>query len=71
MFHDTALGMDQNTTPLERAFQLAKSGECASITDVKKRLKAEGYSIDQIEGRTISRQLAALIKTAKPPTADA
>lgn len=62
--------MDQNITALERAFQIAKSGECETLTDVKKRLKAEGYSINQIEGRTITKQLATLIKNAKAdPTA--
>ena len=57
--------MDHNTSPLERAFQLAKSGEMESISDLKKRLKSEGYSIAQIEGRTINKQLATLIRNAK------
>ena len=57
--------MDQNFTSIERAFQIAKSGSCESITDLKKLLKTEGYSTDQIEGRMISKQLATLIKGAK------
>jgi hypothetical protein len=49
--------MDHNITALERAFQLAKSGECDSIDDLKKRLRAEGYSTSQIVGRELARQL--------------
>src|SRR5437868_12089559 len=29
---------------LERAFELAKAGDCASIDDIRRRLKAEKYS---------------------------
>lgn len=57
--------MDQNVTSIERAFQLAKSGACVSITDLKKLLKSEGYSADQIEGRVISKQLTTLIRNAR------
>jgi len=57
--------MDHNTTQLERAFQLAKSGDCRSVEDLKKRLKAEGYQTNQIFGRVLSRQLHALIKKAQ------
>lgn len=34
--------MSQNITALERAFQLAESGECDSVPDLKKQLQAEG-----------------------------
>jgi hypothetical protein len=56
--------MDHNTTPLERAFQLAKSGDCNSVEDLKKRLKAEGYPTNQVFGRVLGRQLQGLIKKA-------
>jgi hypothetical protein len=56
--------MDYNVTALERAFQLAKSGECASVGELRKRLKEEGYSVQKIVGRSLSRQLEALIKAA-------
>jgi hypothetical protein len=55
-------------TALERAFQIAKSGKCSSLTDLKKRLRAEGYSIAQITGRTLAKQLEVLIKTARRHT---
>jgi hypothetical protein len=57
--------MDHTVTALERAFQLASSGACASVADIKKRLHAEGYSVAQITGRVLSKQLDGLIKAAK------
>jgi hypothetical protein len=63
--------MAQNITALERAFQVAKSGSCRSIDDIKKLLKSEGYSTTQIEGGTLLKQLRALMQTAQglPPIA--
>ena len=54
-------------TILERAFELADSGEFESITDLQKRLKSEGYTLDQLSGRTLTRQLKARMVAAKPP----
>ena len=50
---------------LERAFQLAKSGEVAGITEIATSLNREGYSASQIEGPVLKRQLANLIKAAR------
>jgi len=57
--------MDHNVTVLERAFQLANSGRCASLADLRRRLKVEDYSVAQIAGRELTRQLKALIKAAR------
>ena len=57
--------MDRTVTALERAFQLARDGTYASVPLLKKRLKAEGYSTDQISGQALSRLLKALIKAAR------
>ena len=54
--------MDHDITAVERAFQLARSGACTCVKDIKERLMAEGYSADQISGRELSKQLEALIK---------
>ena len=35
--------MDRPAT-VERAYQLAKSGDCATVDDIKARLHAEGYA---------------------------
>jgi hypothetical protein len=57
--------MDQKLSALERAFQLAKSGEVAGLTQIASSLNREGYSASQIEGPLLKRQLANLIKTAR------
>jgi hypothetical protein len=58
-------GMDQKMTALERAFQLAKSGRVAGLTEIITSLKRDGYSASQIEGPVLKRQLADLIKAAR------
>jgi len=63
-----AYAMDHTVTALERAFRLAKSGTRSSVTELKKRLHREGYSIAQITGRTLVNQLEALIKMARHHT---
>ncbi len=54
--------MDHRTTAIERAFQLAQSGQAASVSEIILSLKREGYSIDQIQGPSLRRQLADLIR---------
>jgi hypothetical protein len=54
--------MDRNITALERAFQLAKSGNHPSVADIKKQLKTEGYSAAQIIGPTLLKQLKSLLQ---------
>jgi hypothetical protein len=56
--------MDQSKTTLERAFELAKSGKVASVTDIRAQLKGEGYVQQQIEGPALGRQLRNLIAKA-------
>ncbi|TAJ71275.1 MAG: hypothetical protein EPO51_13310 [Phenylobacterium sp.] len=56
--------MSFQPTSLERAFELARSGECASISDVRKRLKQEGLSVSQLEGPMLTRQLREICTAA-------
>jgi hypothetical protein len=49
---------------LERAFQLATSGRCTSVSDIKKHLAAEGFSADELYDRAIGKQLIAHIRSA-------
>lgn len=58
--------MNERLTTLERAFQLAKSGDCVSITQVREKLKKEGYSDWQshTKGPSIRAQLNALCAEA-------
>ncbi len=57
--------MDISTTSLERAFQIAESGSCNSVDEIKKQLAREGFSLNQITGKSLMKQLRDLIKTAK------
>lgn len=60
--------MSQQGT-LERAFALARSGECASVGEIRTRLKKE--RCDSVEahlaGPAIGRQLRALCEAARAP----
>ena len=55
------------TSTLERAFELARSGTCASVNEIRQKLKAERF--DQVDahlaGSSISRQLRTLCVEAK------
>jgi hypothetical protein len=57
--------MDNSITALERAFQLARSGDYTSVPDIRKRLVQERYSVSQITGGALSKQLLALIRAAQ------
>jgi hypothetical protein len=59
--------MEPNISPLERAFELARSGECRSIEAIRKRLAREGYSTTQLYGRALLAQLKALIDAHDKP----
>jgi hypothetical protein len=54
-------------TEIERAFELARSGGPSSIDDIRKRLTAEGYSTDQIAGKSLSKQLKVIMLAARTP----
>jgi hypothetical protein len=57
--------MDRDMSELERAFELARSGGCATVADIRKRLQSEGYSGEQVSGAVLSKQLRALIKQCR------
>jgi hypothetical protein len=57
--------MDWKISALERAFQLARSGRMATVTDIKKQLKREGYDERAVHGGpSLNSQLRGLIKAA-------
>lgn len=51
---------------VERAYQLARSGECADIEDVRKRLRAEGFENlrSHLQGRSVSKAIRELCVAA-------
>ena len=63
------VGMDAYKTALERAFELARSGTCLSISDIAHKLHSERYTVEQLEGSSLKKQLIALIQEVKKPHA--
>ena len=53
--------IDPNKTSLERAFELAASGKCRSVDDVKKMLNAEGYDQAAVYGLAMIKQLRGIM----------
>lgn len=49
---------------IERAYELARGGECKSITEIQKKLRAEGYYLSNLEGRELRRALRQLCREA-------
>jgi hypothetical protein len=62
--------MDHRPTALERAFEMARSGQYATVAEIKKQLVAEGFSVAQVTGGALSRQLKDLIRAAQEARAD-
>jgi pentatricopeptide repeat protein len=56
--------MESRRTPVERAFELAKSGKFSSVDEIMRQMKAEGFSVTQITGGSLRKQLMALIRKA-------
>ena len=58
--------MTYRPTQIERAFVLASSGKFATVEQIRKALKGEGYRHDgQLTGTTLTRQLMKLIAVAR------
>lgn len=58
--------MNRQLTTIERAYELAKSGEVRTITEIRDRLREEGYSDAkvQIYGRVLLTDLRRLCVAA-------
>jgi hypothetical protein len=54
-------------TTVERAYQLARTGQCQSLTDIKKRLSDEGFAdaTGQLTSRTLTNDLRRLMEGAR------
>lgn len=64
--------MTHRPTTIERAYELARSGECRTLSDVKQRLSADGHDRIQehLYGGTISAALRKLCQAHYVPGAD-
>jgi hypothetical protein len=69
--------MEERPGVVQRAFQIARSGNVENISALHKQLAAEGYTnnIQSLAGRSISSQLSRMIVGARmnlttrlPPT---
>jgi hypothetical protein len=69
--------MTSEPSIIERAFELARSGRCRSIKDVRQKLKDEKFSAvdDHIAGPSIVKQLKTILAeahaNAAPPSTNA
>lgn len=58
--------VDANVSALERAFQLAEAGRVATVDEIRKHLRQEGYDDGVVDsGRSLASQLRGLIKAAR------
>jgi hypothetical protein len=61
--------MNERPRLLERAFELARTGKCRTVDELRSELKREGFDnntiLSNIAGPSIRKQLAALI-AARP-----
>ena len=56
--------MNPSKTTLERAFELARSGECQNLDAVIQHLRSEGYTLYPLTGPALLKQLRGLIREA-------
>ncbi|MDO9383991.1 MAG: hypothetical protein Q7T86_14135 [Hyphomicrobiaceae bacterium] len=61
----------QTQTTLERAFELAQTGKCRTVTELRLKLRGEGFDVDQITGPKLLKQLNAILGSAQPDPDDA
>ena len=59
--------MNSRPTTVERAYQLARTGECRSVSEIKKRLRDEGFFDvnGQLYGPWLAKDLRRLCGDAK------
>ena len=59
--------MKSNMTTLERAFELARSGEYSGTSEIRVQLQTEGYPdvSSQVSGPSLLKQLRALCEAAR------
>jgi len=52
--------MTHRLTTIERAYELARSGECATVSEIKLRLKAERF--DDVAGQLYGREIISALR---------
>ena len=57
--------MNGRPTTIERAYQLASSGACPTVADIKIQLRKEGYSDNHLIGPVLLASLRRLCAAAR------
>lgn len=57
--------MPRPISSVERAFELARSGNARDVEAIRRQVAREGYDGEHIYGLALSRQLRVLINEAK------
>jgi hypothetical protein len=59
--------INSRSSTVERAYELARSGQFRTVSEIKIRVRAEGYydAVAQLEGRTIGADLRRLLAAAR------
>lgn len=58
-------GAGGKLSSLERAIELARSGAVNTVQGLRRTLANEGYSLDQLNGRALKKQLTHLMAEAR------
>jgi len=61
--------MHQNKSTIERAFELARGGQCHTVDEIRRSLMREGYESVQshLSGPSVTRQMKEAILAARSP----
>ena len=57
--------MEPDKSAIERAFELAQTGRFLDVSEIKDRLRNEGYFTETVTGPTLRTQLKAMIEAAR------
>lgn len=63
--------LNANANPMERAFQLARSGSCTNVQEIRQQLRREGFTAveSHLSGPSVAKQLRGLIKASRANSA--
>lgn len=57
--------LNSKQSSLERAFELAQTGQYESATEIKRILMKEGHSTAQLTGPSLEKQLRGIMREAR------
>jgi hypothetical protein len=57
--------MKRGLSTIERALQMARSGDFATVAQIKRALAEEGYNLNRVGGTLVARRLRLEIEKAR------